>query len=588
MATSKSVAPAGTGVEGVLSLLNAFGQQSNTKGTANTAPLENVLQNLQTSPDGTKLLESIFQQASAQIPRLQAAYGNAVGARSGNNSSVQAALNELMKQTTLAGQQQVAQQQQNNQQMQLQAANGIAQATRGQATTTQPNLSLGAKVIAGLQGANQLSSLYDKGKKFFSAAEAAPSVMSNPLFDVGNFSDNVTLPGLNLLAPDAWIGETPQAAMDFGNFFTENAPSFTDLFSSDNAAEIGDTAGSIWDTITGWFGFADGGLVGRDGEEMGESSHNTAAEKAEPHGYADGGVVRSGGGRRSSAPTYTKDKPVPTAANSGLSAPQIPGTLIPTRPVAGGGDQLGSSGYSGSGVLDLTGYPVVEGSAIPRTPNQEVGSGSTATGIPNWLIGAVASIVGMNPLLSLALKEGNKYLTSIDPTNPSSVNAVNGSDSESDNAGKPQLGGSAFGSGGAISRDEQRRQEEDEFGYDPFRDVTTWGNGTDFINSSPGYSSNGANGGGEGGYSFGGSGGGFGGFGGFGGVGGGGGYDLSSVMQHADGGHIQGPGTGTSDSIPAKLSKGEYVVSADVVNHLGADFFDKLQELYHTPVNKGA
>jgi hypothetical protein len=37
---------------------------------------------------------------------------------------------------------------------------------------------------------------------------------------------------------------------------------------------------------------------------------------------------------------------------------------------------------------------------------------------------------------------------------------------------------------------------------------------------------------------------------------------FSSLMPHADGGPISGPGTGTSDSIPARLSNGEFVVRA--------------------------
>ena len=42
------------------------------------------------------------------------------------------------------------------------------------------------------------------------------------------------------------------------------------------------------------------------------------------------------------------------------------------------------------------------------------------------------------------------------------------------------------------------------------------------------------------------------------------------------GGPISGPGTATSDSIPARLSDGEYVIPAHVVKALGRDFFDRL------------
>lgn len=54
----------------------------------------------------------------------------------------------------------------------------------------------------------------------------------------------------------------------------------------------------------------------------------------------------------------------------------------------------------------------------------------------------------------------------------------------------------------------------------------------------------------------------------------------------AEGGSISGPGTGVSDSIDAKLSDGEYVIPADVVEALGVGHFDKLLAQYHTPAAK--
>jgi len=47
---------------------------------------------------------------------------------------------------------------------------------------------------------------------------------------------------------------------------------------------------------------------------------------------------------------------------------------------------------------------------------------------------------------------------------------------------------------------------------------------------------------------------------------------------HADGGHITGPGSGTSDSIPAMLSNGEYVVRANAVKNIGVHTLDKLNQ----------
>lgn len=55
-------------------------------------------------------------------------------------------------------------------------------------------------------------------------------------------------------------------------------------------------------------------------------------------------------------------------------------------------------------------------------------------------------------------------------------------------------------------------------------------------------------------------------------VGGGGG----KVLGFADGGHVRGPGTSTSDSIPARLSAGEYVLKASAVRKIGVDMLDRI------------
>jgi hypothetical protein len=64
---------------------------------------------------------------------------------------------------------------------------------------------------------------------------------------------------------------------------------------------------------------------------------------------------------------------------------------------------------------------------------------------------------------------------------------------------------------------------------------------------------------------------------------------AGAYYGRADGGDIEregaikGPGTGISDSIPAMLSDGEYVIPADVVKRKGVEFFDKLLEKHHMP-----
>jgi TP901 family phage tail tape measure protein len=53
---------------------------------------------------------------------------------------------------------------------------------------------------------------------------------------------------------------------------------------------------------------------------------------------------------------------------------------------------------------------------------------------------------------------------------------------------------------------------------------------------------------------------------------------ANSIPTYADGGFVQGPGTGTSDSIPAMLSNGEFVMKASAVKTYGVDFFNSLNQ----------
>lgn len=49
-----------------------------------------------------------------------------------------------------------------------------------------------------------------------------------------------------------------------------------------------------------------------------------------------------------------------------------------------------------------------------------------------------------------------------------------------------------------------------------------------------------------------------------------------ATLGHATGGYIAGPGTGTSDSIPAFLSNGEYVLTAEAVQNVGLPLLDAM------------
>jgi hypothetical protein len=53
-------------------------------------------------------------------------------------------------------------------------------------------------------------------------------------------------------------------------------------------------------------------------------------------------------------------------------------------------------------------------------------------------------------------------------------------------------------------------------------------------------------------------------------------FNNGDKVNAATGGHIRGKGTGTSDSIPAMLSNGEYVIRAKAAQALGIDTLDKM------------
>lgn len=49
-------------------------------------------------------------------------------------------------------------------------------------------------------------------------------------------------------------------------------------------------------------------------------------------------------------------------------------------------------------------------------------------------------------------------------------------------------------------------------------------------------------------------------------------------MEYSSGGYVSGPGTGTSDSIPARLSNGEYVIKASAVDQYGHGLLNAINE----------
>lgn len=62
---------------------------------------------------------------------------------------------------------------------------------------------------------------------------------------------------------------------------------------------------------------------------------------------------------------------------------------------------------------------------------------------------------------------------------------------------------------------------------------------------------------------------------------------MGGIKKFAGGGFVSGPGSATSDSIPARLSAGEYVVRAAAVREVGVAFLDSINGLSAGPRFKG-
>jgi len=149
-------------IQQLAGLLSGGGQTQTTTSTANIAPLEALLRRLQ-GADYRATLEAIFSQAATSIPGLQQRLVHAVGARSGSNSAMEAALKQLLATTATQAQKTLVEQQQENQRIQANAAANIAQSTRGEKRTTRAQTATGsqlgdiAAMIAAMQGLTRLT-----------------------------------------------------------------------------------------------------------------------------------------------------------------------------------------------------------------------------------------------------------------------------------------------------------------------------------------------------------------------------------------------------------------------------------------------
>lgn len=536
----------------VISQLATLLGGSRQTGTADTSALSSVLAQLQqqNTPEGQQAqLQALFQQAAGQIPGLQGAYSNAVGARRGGNSAVQGALNKLMSQVTLAGQaNQTA-----NLNAQAQAAGALANATRG--TTTGTNLGGAAKNLLLLQGLSKGRKLLGDDEfsvdgimsslGFGPTASTASGPNITDLTDTGDSSlggDFLQSSGLN-------FNSAPGASFDLGSLLGNDTPTFSldnidlgfDAGASGNAAGAGFGGGGLFDDLVNFGVFADGGLVGRDGKLP---------------AYADGGSVQvaAPGARRSNAQSVNPTAPTRmNATNLAATATAAPSNSVSLGDLLGGS---GSLGLTTSNVADPT------NGAFAGSLRDALGPISQANTLSGQLGGP--SIPGLGAIASLASAETDDQ--ALRAAGVLGITALLG----------PVAGlmaSAALPSANLSERQAINALNATNPAVDYNADLPTDAD-IDVTNVIPS--------------DFGGAGGDMGGFGvnndagssGFGGdsVGGFGGTQFA-----ADGGKIKGPGTGVSDSIPAMLSNGEYVISKDVVDAVGVEFFDALQASLHTP-----
>ena len=624
---------------GLASLINTIGgtRQTQTSNPGDISYLQTVFNQGQQF-DPNMLLQTIFQQAQGQIPGFQRAFGNAMGARSGNNSAVSAALQKLLMDTSVAAQQQMSNQILQNNQQQGAVAGGIANATKGTTQTTksgtdlarvgkllgamqlagklgltdQLTKSLGLPGSTGSMGANVGSAMAPQAAIQQANSSMAPAAVTSPV-SAGTMSAGLSIPD-----PTGDIFSQPgMGSMDWtgGATLADGFSTFSDMFADqannlaimenidpmdalmattdgfgtiESGANFLDSITDVGSSLFDWLGFADGGLVGRDGakeakkaapdEEIIESSSmrrydagNTNNQvldliRALMPAYADGGPVR--GPQRVN--TMQSANPITTGAVNMQSAPMQRPTQRPViDPGTGTGitlQELAGIGSENSSLSGVTASPESL-AAIDDALGSIAGTFGSMAG------GTLAGALGLGPLGTAALSAAGKGFVNSAVNANQGITAVNAANNAMAAGGYGTGNGGGFNSSAGIS-------------------VGDPGVANDFGAISTGVMGNGIGpgidlgvlgadagmGGGNGGDAA--------------GLGVGAGDASSSDAGFggtlANGGEVSGPGTGTSDSIIAKLSDGEYVISADVVDKIGVDFFDLLQKQYHTPVAKKA
>jgi hypothetical protein len=617
---------------GLAQLATMLGGTKTTSNAGDTAALEQALAGLR-GIDGNAQLASIFQQASAQMPGLQSSMGRALGARSGNNSALATALQQLLAQTTLTGQDQLAKQQLSNLQAQTQAGTAIAQATKGTTQKSGTDTGQAAKTLALLAGLNKLfgkdgSSIQDTAKSFFGGdTQTGQAPVASPVLSAPAYGDMSGTSGQADLFTNPFMTTTQQAPVDFAPLdFAAQGGGFT----APNQQQVAGDAYMPAMDVSNQMVTGDAYMPAFEPQPT-QADQQFEFDWENATNYADGGIVKAGGSRRSANPSIKVESPeasLAALASSELQRAQaapnasvianasgadITNALVSAGPLSSSGGSYSGGSYTGG---------INEGfSSDAAGTLGKIGAASNVSGVLGGpTLGAAGNVLGLASGLSSAKSPeqalgmvGKSALGMVSPTAAQALGfAMNPSKEAAMDMGL-SLGIPGYGAisgllglaGLANPREiavnavelsnpnqmmspEQQAMAALGVANPNSAGLTGQANAMEGDALSNLLSITDAFGTGNGG-----TGGDFGGFGDRGPGGSSGeagaaaeGANASGPGGHdslADGGPINGKGTGISDSVPINGSVGEYIMSADVVETLGEDFFDQLQAAFHTP-----
>jgi hypothetical protein len=255
-------------------------QTTNSTGTANTNPLQQVFGQAMTPMNQQlydNLIASIFQKAGEQTPQLTQALANAVGSRTSGNSGLALALNEQNNNAARDAAGAILAQQNKQLDTANTAANGIAQATRSTQQTQKTGMGIDPLVaLLGGQALNYadkkkwFDGAGDKISSMFTSQDAIPVTNDSVLASWMNGGDGYSSPVVA-----AGGGASNFSMPDFSQFTNFSMPDVSQYLPDANTfggvgnffSGIGDSissgAGDVVDFFKNLLPFADGGQLGQ-------------------------------------------------------------------------------------------------------------------------------------------------------------------------------------------------------------------------------------------------------------------------------------------------------------------------------------